>query len=173
MRNKTSLKFSAAVILTSAMVLTGCGEPGADDTETGAQPSPPESTVTETVTDEPPQETASIPDNSDDDSAPGEEPGPGFPTNAVDYADALVIAWGEGDEPAMQDLAQPEVLEVLEEYGIPGGSHWEQTDSDSGAGSTFVTYENSEDATIVELRVRNEDASSGEPNAVVEAKFTE
>ena len=70
----------------------------------------------------------------------------------------------------MQDLAEPEVVQALEEISMPGGSDWQQTASDAGAGSTFVTYTNTADGAVVELRVRNADASNGQPNAIAEVK---
>src|SRR5699024_5431047 len=54
-----------------------------------------------------------------------------FPTNAECYADALVKAWGDGDEPAMKDLAAPQAVDTLESYAMPDNTDWEQTESDS------------------------------------------
>lgn len=168
----TSTQTAASLLFAVGLVLTSCGDATDDTPEAIGTPSDPAVTETQTVT-EAPQETKSIPDGSDDDSAPGKEPGEGFPTAPVDYADALIVAWGEGDKPVMQELAEPEVVQTLEEIVMPGGPHWQQTGSDSGAGSTFVTYSNTDDGTVVELRVRNEDASTGQPNAVAEVKLQE
>src|SRR5699024_1415410 len=109
----------------------------------------------------------------DDSSAPDEDQDTDFPTNALDYADARVVAWREGDESAMHDVAGQQTVDALKAYGMPGGSSWKQTESDSGAGSTFVTYENADAGAKVELRIGNEAASNGQPQAVKEAKFTE
>src|SRR5699024_8386891 len=106
-------------------------------------------------------------------SPPDEDQDTDFPTNALGYADALVVAWGEGDESAMHDFAGHQTVDALKDYGMPGGSSWKQTESDSGAGSTFVTYEIADDGAKVELRIGNEAASNGQPQAVKEAKFTE
>lgn len=168
----TLSKSSAALLLAAGLMLTGCGNSSNETSEVSAAPSAPAETATETVT-APPEDTESIPDDSDDDSAPGEEPGEGFPTNPVDYADALVVAWGEGDKPTMQDLAEPEAVQTLEEVSMPGGPHWQQAGSDAGAGSTFVTYENTDDGTRIDIRVGNEYASNGEPHAVAEVKLQE
>lgn len=168
----TLSKSSAALLFAAGLAMTSCGNPSNETSEVSAAPSEPAETATQTVT-AAPEGTESVPDDSDDDSAPGEEPGGGFPTNPVDYADALVGAWGEGDKPVMQDLAEPEVVQTLEELSMPGGPHWQQTGSDAGAGSTFVTYENTDDGTSINIRVSNEDASNAEPHAVAEVKLQE
>lgn len=165
-------KSSAALVFAAGLVLTGCGNSSNETSEVSAAPSEPAATVTQTVT-ATPENTESIPDNSNDDSAPGEEPGEAFPTNPVDYADALIVAWGEGDKPAMLELAEPEVVQALEDLSMPGGPHWQQTGSDAGAGSTFVTYENTGDGTSIDIRVGNEQASNGKPRAVAEVRLQE
>src|SRR5699024_8455011 len=73
----------------------------------------------------------------------------------------------------MHDFAGQQTVDALKDYGMPGGSSWKQTESDSGAGSTFVTYENADDGAKVELRIGNEAASNGQPQAVKEARVTE
>lgn len=166
---KTSIRSAAVVLFAAGLELTSCGEASDETPEASATPSEPVVTVTQTVTEQP-DDTASIPDDSDADSAPGEDPGAGFPTSPTDYADALIVAWGQGDKPVMQDLAEPEVVQALEEISMPGGPDWQQTASDAGAGSTFVTYTNTADGAVVELRVRNADASNGQPNAIAEVK---
>lgn len=168
---RTSIRSAVALLFAAGLVLTSCGEATDETPEASATPSEPVVTATQTqkVTEQP-EDTESIPDDSDDDSAPGEDPGAGFPTSPTDYADALIVAWGQGDKPVMQDLAEPEVVQMLEEIRMPGGPHWQQTASDAGAGSTFVTYTNTDDGAVVELRVRNEDASNGQPNAIAEVK---
>ena len=172
MPSKNSIRSTAALLFAAALMLTSCGNDIDDSPDASNTPSAPEVTATQTqaVTAQP-DNTESIPDGSVDDSAPAEDPGAGFPTTPVDYADALIVAWGEGDESTMQDLAQPEAVHALEDISMPGGPHWRQTGSDADAGSTFVTYTNSGDGTVVEVRVRNEDASNGQPNAVAEVKL--
>ncbi len=90
----------------------------------------------------------------------------------MDYADDLVRAWGAGDEARMNQLATPEVITALKQHAPKGGPNWERTAQDAGAGSVFVTYTNSADKSVLQLRVQNETAGQGEPHAVVEAKFT-
>ena len=188
MSTKTPIKSLAALVCAAGLAFTGCGDSSDDASEASPEASEPEVTVTESETvEQPSQDTEASTQNTENGSTPGqgtsasdgdsstpdENHDTDFPTNALDYADALVVAWGEGDESAMNDFAGSQAVDALEDYGLPGGSGWEQTESDSGAGSTFVTYENADDGTKVELRVENEAASSGQAQAVNEAKFTE
>src|SRR5699024_7316558 len=121
-----------------------------------------------------PTTTASSPRESPDTSNDGDSPEPSarasIPTDPVDYADALVQAWGLGDEDRMSKLASGQVVDDLTGVEMPGGSHWDQTGADAGAGSSFVSYTNTENGATVDLRVENETASAGEQHAVVEAK---
>jgi len=189
MSTKSSITSLAALVVAAGLAFTGCSNSSEDASEASPEASEPEVTVTESETvaeqssqdnepstedndnDSTPAQNSSAP--ADDRSTPGADQDTDFPTNALDYADALVVAWGEGDASGMKDFAGPEAVDALKDYGMPGGSGWKQTDSDSGAGSTFVTYENADDGAKVELRVGNEAASNGQPQAVNEAKFTE
>lgn len=189
MSTKTPTKPFAALVFAAGLAITGCGNSTDDTSEASPKASEPEVTVTEseTVEEQPSQDNGLSTEEADDDStpkqntsapeddssAPDEDQDTDFPTNALDYADALVVAWGEGDESAMHDFAGQQTVDALKDYGMPGGSSWKQTESDSGAGSTFVTYENADDGAKVELRIGNEAASNGQPQAVKEAKFTE
>src|SRR5699024_8766073 len=157
--------------------------------EASPEASEPEVTVTEseTVEEQPSQDNGLSTEEADDDStptqntsapeddssAPDEDQDTDFPTNALDYADALVVAWGEGDESAMNDFAGQQTVDALKDYGMPGGARCKHTQSDSGAGSTFVTYDYADDGAKVELRIGNEAASNGQSQAVKEANFTE
>lgn len=91
-----------------------------------------------------------------------------LPTEPVAYADALVVAWGAGEQELVSRLATPEVLHIL---GDGGGPHWDQTGSEGAAGSTHVTYENTESGDVLTLRVDNAAASEGGDQAVVEASY--
>ena len=95
-----------------------------------------------------------------------------IPSDATDYADDLVRAWGAGDEARMNHLATPEVIAVLKQHAPKCGPNWEHTVQDAGAGSSYVTYTNSADKSVLQVRIQNETAGQGEPHAVVEAKFT-
>jgi len=114
----------------------------------------------------------SSPSSSETDTSDPDEPA-AIPDDPVDYADALIIAWGNGDEDQMRQFANDEVVDTLTDYGQAGGPHWDQTEHDAGAGSVFVTYTNTENDDTVELRIENEAAAAGEEQAVVEAKFNQ
>lgn len=100
-------------------------------------------------------------------TGPGDTQG-ALPTVPTDYADTLVRAWGSGDQPTMQRLATDEVIHTL---GDRGGPSWEQTSAEGAAGSTIVTYTNTEDGDTLALRVQNSAVSAGEEHAVVEATY--
>lgn len=103
----------------------------------------------------------------------GGQDGPGdaenLPTVPVEYADALVIAWGAGDQDAMAQLAPTGVVDVL---GSQGGPHWDRTGSEGAAGSTYVTYQNTDSQEVLTLRVDNAAAAEGAPQSVAEARFS-
>ena len=65
-------------------------------------------------------------------------------------------------------MATPEVVHIL---GDGGGPHWQQTNAEGAAGSTIVTYENSQSGDVLTLRVDNATASKGADQAVVEARY--
>ena len=94
-----------------------------------------------------------------------------LPSNAIEYADALVVAWGNGNEAQMQQLATAQVITSLTGHSKEGGAHWSQTSSDAGAGSVFVSYENTEDGSVLNLRVQNQVVGQGHEQGVVEANF--
>ncbi|QDO88027.1 hypothetical protein FNH13_06420 [Ornithinimicrobium ciconiae] len=90
------------------------------------------------------------------------------PTVPTDYADSLVVAWGTDDQATMERLATPEVIDTL---GTKGSPHWERISAEGAAGSTIVTYRETESGEVLSLRVENELASQGGEHAVVEARF--
>src|SRR5699024_2475683 len=146
MSTKMPIQSLAALVFAAGLAFTGCGSSAEDTSDASPEASEPEVTVTEseTVKEQPSQDTESSTDGADNGPTPDEDQDSDFPTNALDYADALVVVWGEGDESAMKDFAGPQTVDALKDYGVPGGSSWQQTESDSGAGSTFVTYENAD-----------------------------
>ena len=164
---RTSL---TAATLAASLLLVSCAAENDDS------PSGNEETSTSATTREPtsPTSATSSPRESPDASNDGDSPEPSIsepiPTSPVDYADTLVQAWGLGDEDRMSQLASDEVVDDLTGVAMPGGSHWDQTSADAGAGSSFVSYTNTENGATVDLRVENETASAGEQHAVVEVK---
>lgn len=91
-----------------------------------------------------------------------------LPTEPAAYADALVVAWGGGEQAVVERMATPEVVHIL---GDGGGPNWQQTGSEGAAGSTIVTYEDTESGDVLSLRVDNAAASEGADQAVVEARY--
>ncbi|MPV51138.1 MULTISPECIES: hypothetical protein [unclassified Pseudactinotalea] len=165
----------AAALLAS---LSGC-ESGDD----GGSPTPPASPPASVTPSEPgPNESAPTGSQSDT-ASPTSTPTPTptrsetggtdapIPTDAADYADALIVAWGSGDHDRMVELATPEVVEELTGHADPGGPHWDRVGEDSGAGSTFVRYEDTSTGETVELRVELQAAGQGREHAVAEVKF--
>src|SRR5699024_8456885 len=121
MSTKTPTKPFAALVFAAGPAITGGGKRTDDPSAARPEASGPEVTVTEseTVEEQPSQDNGLSTEEADDDStstqntsapeddssAPDEDQDTDFPTNALDYADALVVAWGEGDESAMHDFA--------------------------------------------------------------------
>lgn len=91
-----------------------------------------------------------------------------LPTEPAAYADALVVAWGAGEQAVVERMATPEVVHIL---GDGGGPTWQQTGAEGAAGSTIVTYENTDSGDVLSLRVDNAAASEGADRAVVEARY--
>ncbi|MCK0113365.1 hypothetical protein MWU75_14540 [Ornithinimicrobium sp. F0845] len=153
---------TTAIIATSALValLSGCS--GDNDqptpTSTGSVVPPDDSQATAPST---PGETAS------GDAASGSTSA--LPTVPTDYADHFVRAWGSDDQTTMARLATDEVVQSLDDRG---GPHWDQTSAEGAAGSTIVTYTNTETGDTLALRLENELVGQGAGQAVVEAQYT-
>jgi len=165
----TGTACAAALLLGSCSSEDPAGPPDSPSDTASEEPTP-----TETPSDTPtPSESTESPSPEPTEpptDTPTSEP---LPDDPADYADALIIAWGVGDDVRMAQLATDEVVETLGDYGDVGGPHWDQTGHDAGARSVFVAYKNTDDGTTLELRLENETASAGDTQAVVEAKFNE
>lgn len=95
-----------------------------------------------------------------------------FPHNAVEYADALVVAWGRGDDQTVRRFAQPDVVHTLLAYRDPGGKHWRRTGFEGAAGTIYVTYHNDATGAQLVVAVTSQRASQARPHAVRSAKFS-
>src|SRR5699024_3481576 len=138
MSTKTPTKPFAALVFAAGLAITGCGNSTDDTSEASPEASEPEVTVTEseTVEEQPSQDNGLSTEEADDDStstqnnaapeddssAQDEDQDMDFLTSDLDYADALVVDWGEGDESAMHDFAGQQTVDALKYYCMPGGS---------------------------------------------------
>lgn len=187
---RTSSTIVAATTL--AVILAGCGgdneEPevllnesadeqtsppddAAQDTADGATEDQDAAGTTDPAGGDRPVETNEPGATEVETQTPGDDGGggeAGLPTVPVEYADALVVAWGSGDQQTMAQLGTEEVVHIL---GDGGGPNWAQTGVEGAAGSTLVTYENSQSGDVLTLRVDNAAASEGAEQAVVEARY--
>lgn len=175
------LKLSSAAALAGCLALAGCGStsggaPSEASTDLGASPTQSASaTASPTESSSEPTEPAASSTSADEESEQtetigGQELGK-LPSNATEYADALVVAWGNGNEAQMKQLATAQVVASLTGHSAAGGPNWSQTSNDAGAGSVFVSYENAEDGTVLNLRVQNQVVGQGHEQGVVEASF--
>lgn len=150
MFTKTPIGSSAALLFITGLAFTACSDSSVPNPEDTGDP-----------------ETTASASQSDMD----------FPTDPEDYTDALVEAWGEGEESAMKDLAAPQAVDALESYAMPDNTDWEQaesdTDSASEEGFVAVTYEEATYGTVVEFQVDEELVSNGQAHAVIEAEILE
>ncbi|MGH3447189.1 MAG: hypothetical protein ACRDQA_19405 [Nocardioidaceae bacterium] len=95
-----------------------------------------------------------------------------LPTNASDYADALVRAWGVGARASAGHYAQPHAVHQLFSHADPGGSQWRRTTSEGAAGTIYVSYHNDANGQRLTLAVTNMRAGQGKPHAVRGARFS-
>lgn len=174
-RQRKFTAIPAAAALAGTLALAGCGsseEPAAPTATQTVTASPTQAASTTPTDDEAAQESATASSTPQESKEDADDKDAALPTNAADYADALIRAWGVGDQDQMDDFAADSVVAALTGHAAKGGNGWERTSQDAGAGSVFLTYTNAADKTEVQLRVDNAKASAGEDEAVVEAKFT-
>ncbi|HEY8525475.1 MAG TPA: hypothetical protein VIL48_10955 [Acidimicrobiales bacterium] len=85
------------------------------------------------------------------------------------YVAAAFRAWRTGDLAALDRYVPGAVLDFLAARA-PEAGRWSRPTCEGAAGSTYCTWSRSE--TRLTLRVANEPASQGEPDAVTSASFT-
>jgi hypothetical protein len=95
--------------------------------------------------------------------------GAALPTEPQAYAQAALDAWSADDAATLERLATPDAVESLGQFDL-GGQSWTTPECEGAAGSTYCTW-TSATAKVV-LRVGNEAASTGQPQAVIEAEVT-
>ncbi|MFJ2316132.1 hypothetical protein ACIOTN_05410 [Glutamicibacter sp. NPDC087661] len=161
------LKLSSVAALAGCLALAGCGSTAGGTAS--QEPSSPEASPTQSAS-----PTASSPGDAGESEQSGTVGGQELgklPSSATEYADALVVAWGNGSEAQMQQLATDQVVALLTGHSAAGGPNWSQTGSDAGAGSVFVSYENADDGSVLNLRVQSQVVGQGQEQGVVEANF--
>lgn len=100
-----------------------------------------------------------------------------YPTDAVDYADELVIAWGAGNISRVQAFASKDAVAVLSGHGNADATHWDRTGAEGAAGTTYVDYENTVTGQTMAVGVSSEAVSNGgewgEPHGVHSVQFSD
>lgn len=174
------VKLGSLTVLFGCLALAGCGsttagsaseEPSSTTQSASLESSSPQASAPETSTSPTAAASSSAAGESEQTETIGGQELGNLPSNAIEYADALVVAWGNGNEAQMQQLATAQVITSLTGHSKEGGAHWSQTSSDAGAGSVFVSYENTEDGSVLNLRVQNQVVGQGHEQGVVEANF--
>lgn len=100
-----------------------------------------------------------------------------YPTNALKYADELVIAWGQGNTDRVEAFASEDAAAKLADHGNAHGTHWKRTGAEGAAGTTYVDYENTVTGEKLAVGVSNQALEDGDewgaPNAVHQIQFTD
>lgn len=167
-----AVRRGAALAVTA--VLAGAALSACSDSDDSSSPTV---TVTETVTSSPtpsteatpPEQATEQPTATSDDasSAPtaGSATGP-LPTDAQDYAQALIDAWQAGDRAAAERLVRDpdEVDDIFDEDDLTGDPVFAVCEG--AAGSSYCTWNGTGYDILV--RVANEAASAGQEGAISE-----
>lgn len=86
------------------------------------------------------------------------------------YAARAFEAWLAGDEAALDRHAAGAVVDLLAARSPEDATGWSRAECSAAAGSTYCRWSRAE--TRLTLRVANEPASQGRPDAVTSASFT-
>ncbi len=92
-----------------------------------------------------------------------------LPDNAADYAAAAFEAWKSGQLDRLHQLMTDDAYQVLASRAPSGDDQWSSAQCDGAAGSTYCQWHGAVDDLV--LRVNNQAASLGDPQAVIEARF--
>jgi hypothetical protein len=111
----------------------------------------------------------------DGEDPPAEEPttttevvAPQIPTDSESYATAFVDAWSSGDREYADVLGTDEAVDTI--FAFEGGGTWTLVDCEGAMGSSYCTYSAGGDSTLI-IRVGNEAAGQGEPDAINEVRI--
>lgn len=99
-----------------------------------------------------------------------------YPIEAGKYADELVIAWGQDNTERVEAFASDEVAKKLADHGNEDGSNWRNSGAEGAAGTTYITYRNTETGEKMTLGVSNQaigdqDEWGAAPHAVYRVDF--
>lgn len=100
-----------------------------------------------------------------------------YPRDATEYADELVIAWGQGNTERVEAFASEDAAAELADHGDENATHWDRTGGEGAAGTTYVDYENTVTGEKLSVGVSNQALENGDewgaPNAVHKVQFTD
>jgi hypothetical protein len=165
MRTGAVARVVIGVLAVGGMAAAGCGDDGGSAATTTTTAST--STTAETSTTAPDATTTTGEATT---TTPADEgDGPAIPTNAEDYAVAFVDAWEHGDHDTALVLGTQEAVDTLFALESGGPGTWTLDHCEGAAGSSFCTFTAGGDPTVL-VRVANEAASQGAPQAVIEVR---
>lgn len=173
---RTSTVLTATTSLLALGLVGACGsaEPSAGDapasptsstSSTTATPSRTTVTVTTTITTSPTGRRPRI--DSSPTTPPSGKDAPAIPRSAQDYGTAFVKAWVDADRPRATQLGTEAAVKVA--FGSSVDAMPRFVRCDGAAGSSYCTWEGNE--YTMQVRLRNDLASLGQPHAVVEVVF--
>jgi hypothetical protein len=93
--------------------------------------------------------------------------------STVDYADAVIRAWGRGDRTTTARLATATVTSRLFTYSSPGGVHWRRVLAEGTAGTEYATYHDDARGGYVTLGVSSVVLSNGGGHAAYTVRFSQ
>ena len=100
-----------------------------------------------------------------------------YPTDAVKYADELVVAWGRGNMSRVEGFASANVFSELSNHGSDEAKHWKRVGGEGAAGTTWVDYENTVTGEKMGVGVSTEAVHNGgewgTPHGVHKIQFTD
>lgn len=177
-RTTTALTATAGLLVVGA--LAACGSPGGasgssatsnpssttsspSSTSSTAGPSP--TTVTVTVTAGSPTRTPHI--DPSPTTPPAAKDAPAIPRSAQDYGTAFVKAWVDDDRTRADQLGTPASVKAAFASRVDTMPRFVRCEG--AAGSSYCTWQG--DEYTMQVRLRNDLASLGQPHAVAEVVF--
>src|SRR5690606_9668456 len=116
------VKLGSLTVLFGCLALAGCGsttagsaseEPSSPTQSASLESSSPQASAPEASTSPTAAASSSAAGESEQTETIGGQELGKLPSNAIEYADALVVAWGNGNEAQMQQLATAQVITSL------------------------------------------------------------